>query len=51
MRKLIVTLVMAAFMAGPLTAIAGADPVIQPLRCQIGDKTGIYVGGKCTGPY
>ena len=49
--RTVISLVAAALIAGPLAAAASADPVIQPLRCRIGDKTGVYVGGKCSGPY
>jgi hypothetical protein len=50
MRRLFVTAVTALIVAAPPTA-ASADPIIQPLRCRIGDMTGIYVGGKCTYTY
>lgn len=50
MRKTFVAVFTAVLVAAPVAA-ASADPVIQPLRCRIGDMTGIYVGGKCTGPY
>ncbi len=50
MRKIFVAVLTAVIVGAPLTA-ASADPVIQPLRCRIGDMTGVYVGGKCTGPY
>jgi hypothetical protein len=49
-RKIFVAVLTAVIVGAPLTA-ASADPVIQPLRCRIGDMTGVYVGGKCTGPY
>lgn len=50
MRKVLVGLFTAAIVAAPLTA-ASADPIIQPVRCKVGDMTGVYVGGKCSGPY
>lgn len=50
MRKVLVALSAAVIVGAPLTA-ASADPIIQPLRCKVGDMTGIYVGGKCTYPY
>jgi hypothetical protein len=50
-RKIFVTMIAAAIVGGPLAAAASADPVIQPVRCKIGDMTGVYVGGKCSGPY
>ena len=50
MRKTLVAAIVTALLAVPLGA-AQADPIIQPLRCRIGDMTGVYVGGKCIGPY
>jgi hypothetical protein len=50
MRKLLVAVFTAALVGGPIAA-ASADPIIQPVRCRVGDATGIYVGGKCSGPY
>jgi hypothetical protein len=57
MRKTLVALVSAVLTVGPLATLASAGPddpppVIQPLHCQIGDRTGVYVGPKCNGgPY
>ncbi|MDQ3957130.1 MAG: hypothetical protein M3273_02290 [Actinomycetota bacterium] len=51
MRKILIGIFTAALVGAPLAASASADPVIQPIRCMIGDRTGIYVGGKCSGPY
>ena len=53
MRRALVAAVTALFLIAPVSAaFAGpGDGVIQPVRCQIGDRTGVYVGGKCSGPY
>ena len=51
MRKAVMAILAAAIVGGPLAAAASADPIIQPIRCRIGDMTGVYVGGKCSGPY
>lgn len=50
MRKVFVAVFTAALVGAPLASAASADPIIQPVRCKIGDMTGIYVGGKCTYP-
>jgi hypothetical protein len=51
MRKSIVAALAAVILLVPIGA-AAADPVIQPVRCWLGDRTGVYVGGKCnTGPW
>ncbi|HEX2294123.1 MAG TPA: hypothetical protein VHN37_02315 [Actinomycetota bacterium] len=50
MRKVLVAVFTAVIVGAPLAA-ASADPIIQPLRCRIGDMTGVYVGGKCTYTY
>jgi hypothetical protein len=50
MRKAFVAVLAAVVVMVPAGA-AWADPIIQPVRCKIGDMTGVYVGGKCSGPY
>lgn len=52
MRKTFVAVLTAVIVGAPLATAASADePFIQPIRCRIGDETGIYVGGKCPPPY
>ncbi|HEV2757522.1 MAG TPA: hypothetical protein VG318_17295 [Actinomycetota bacterium] len=52
MRKAFVAVLTAVIVGAPLATAASADePFIQPIRCRIGDETGIYVGGKCPPPY
>ena len=51
MRKAVTAIVTAVIVGAPLATAASADPIIQPIRCRIGDMTGVYVGGKCSGPY
>ena len=50
MRRMFVAAFTAVVVVVPVAA-AAANPIIQPLRCRIGDMTGVYVGGKCSGPY
>lgn len=52
MRKAFVAVLAAVIVGAPMAAVASADePFIQPIRCKIGDRTGIYIGGKCPPPY
>ncbi|MFN2587075.1 MAG: hypothetical protein ABR613_02995 [Actinomycetota bacterium] len=51
MRRAFVAVLTAVIVGAPPAAVASADPIIQPVRCKIGDATGVYVGGKCSGPY